>query len=87
MLSRLRSLLQHRRSEGRAGYAWQIPFSTVRICVFLQNCPLFSGLSPSRLVEVAQQVRKEVHPPGATIIRQGEIGDKFCRWAFAERLA
>ena len=50
---------------------------TVRICLFLQNCPLFSGLSPSRLVEVAQQVRKEVHPPGATIIRQGEIGDKF----------
>jgi putative ABC transport system ATP-binding protein len=50
---------------------------TIRICVFLQKVSLFAGLTPSRLVEVAEQVHREVHPPGATIIRQGEVGDKF----------
>src|SRR5262249_52101417 len=50
---------------------------TIRICVFLQKVSLFAGLTPSRLVEVAEQVHREVHPAGATIIRQGEVGDKF----------
>lgn len=49
----------------------------VRISVFLQNMPLFSGLSPSRLVEVARRMRREVHPAGACIIRQGEEGHRF----------
>lgn len=50
---------------------------TVRICLFLQKVSLFSGLTPSRLVEMAAKVRKEVHPPGEAIVRQGEAGRKF----------
>lgn len=50
---------------------------SVRVCVFLQNVPLFSGLTPGRLVEVAQQMRKETHATDSCIIRQGEPGDKF----------
>lgn len=50
---------------------------TVRVCVFLQNVPLFAGLPPGQLVEMVQQMHKESHPAGASIIRQGEPGDKF----------
>jgi putative ABC transport system ATP-binding protein len=51
--------------------------ATVRVCIFLQKVPLFSKLTPSHLVELAKEVGTEVHPAGATIIRQGESGDKF----------
>jgi len=50
---------------------------TVRICLFLQKVPLFSGLTPARLVEVAENMREEAHPPETYLIRQGEVGDKF----------
>jgi putative ABC transport system ATP-binding protein len=50
---------------------------TVRICLFLQKVPLFSGLTPARLVEVAENMKEEAHPPGTYLIRQGEVGDKF----------
>ncbi len=50
---------------------------TVRICLFLQKVPLFSGLTPVRLVEVAENMKEEAHPPGTYLIRQGEVGDKF----------
>jgi len=50
---------------------------TVRICLFLQKVPLFSGLTPARLVEVAEKLREEAHPPKTYLIRQGEVGDKF----------
>ena len=50
---------------------------TVRICVFLQKVPLFAGLTPSQLVEVAEKMHREVYPPGATIVRQGEAGEKW----------
>src|SRR5262249_45925271 len=50
---------------------------TVRICVFLQKVPLFAGLTPGQLVEVAEKMHREVYQPGATIVRQGEAGDKW----------
>jgi putative ABC transport system ATP-binding protein len=50
---------------------------TVRICVFLQKVPLFAALTPSQLVEVAEKMHREVYPPGATIIRQGEAGERW----------
>jgi len=50
---------------------------TVRICLFLQKVPLFSGLTPARLVEVAENMKEEAHPPETYLIRQGEVGDKF----------
>src|SRR6185437_8856459 len=50
---------------------------TVRICFFLQKVSLFSALTPSHLVEVAEKIGKEIHPPGTVVIRQGEMADKF----------
>jgi putative ABC transport system ATP-binding protein len=50
---------------------------TVRICLFLQKVPLFSGLTPAKLVEVAENMIDEAHAPGTYLIRQGEVGDKF----------
>jgi putative ABC transport system ATP-binding protein len=50
---------------------------TVRLCVFLQQCPLFASLTPGRLVEVAEKMHRETCPAGTTLIRQGEAGDKF----------
>jgi putative ABC transport system ATP-binding protein len=50
---------------------------TVRICVFLQKVPLFAGLTPSQLVEVAEKMHREVYPPEATIVRQGEVGERW----------
>jgi putative ABC transport system ATP-binding protein len=50
---------------------------TVRLCTFLQQVALFAGLSPGKLVEVAQQMERESYPAGTALIRQGDIGDKF----------
>jgi putative ABC transport system ATP-binding protein len=50
---------------------------TVRVCVFLQQVSLFAGLTPGRLVEVAEKLRKETYPAGAAVVRRGEVGDKF----------
>jgi putative ABC transport system ATP-binding protein len=62
--------------EGRIGSDIRVD-KTVRICLFLQKVPLFSGLTPARLVEVAENMKEEAHPPGSYLIRQGEVGDKF----------
>jgi putative ABC transport system ATP-binding protein len=50
---------------------------TMVICAILKKCPLFKELSPSDLTDIAQKMREERFAEGATIIRQGEIGDKF----------
>jgi putative ABC transport system ATP-binding protein len=50
---------------------------TVRICVFLQKVALFAGLTPSCLLEVAENMRRETFPRGAAILREGDPGDKF----------
>jgi putative ABC transport system ATP-binding protein len=47
------------------------------ICEFLQKCPVFSGLTPRTLTEVADKMLPEEYGAGETVIRQGDVGDKF----------
>jgi putative ABC transport system ATP-binding protein len=47
------------------------------VCDFLRSCPLFTGMTPSTLLAVADKVLIERHPAGTDVIRQGEQGDKF----------
>jgi putative ABC transport system ATP-binding protein len=47
------------------------------ICEFLRKSALFSALTPQTLTFVADRVVLEQHAAGATIVRQGEPGDKF----------
>lgn len=49
----------------------------IEICEFLKQCDAFSRLTTGTLTNIAEQMEKEEHPTGATIIRQGEEGDKF----------
>lgn len=51
---------------------------TTEICEFLRKCPVFKGLSPSTLADVADQMVSQSCAAGTTICRQGEPGDKFC---------
>jgi len=48
-----------------------------RICLFLHKVPLFTGLTPSALVDVGVKMQLEKYEPGTRIIRQGDVGDKF----------
>src|SRR5262249_13965598 len=50
---------------------------TVRLCVFLQQVSLFAGLTPGRLVEVAEKMHRERFAAGETIFHEGDVGDKF----------
>ncbi|MBI5689760.1 MAG: ATP-binding cassette domain-containing protein [Verrucomicrobia bacterium] len=50
---------------------------TMVICAILKRCEIFKEMSPSDLTDVAQKMREERFANGATIIRQGDIGDKF----------
>jgi putative ABC transport system ATP-binding protein len=50
---------------------------SVSICLFLSKCEVFAGLNVDALTKVAEKMSFERFPPGATIIRQGEQGDKF----------
>jgi putative ABC transport system ATP-binding protein len=50
---------------------------SIRICELLKQCPVFAPLSATELAEVAQNMTREEHAPGATIVRQGEAGDRF----------
>ncbi len=47
------------------------------ICEFLGKCSVFEHLTPGTLSQIADQMRFESHPPGASIIRQGDPGDSF----------
>ena len=49
----------------------------VLIAEFLQKCPLFASQPPAMLAEFAERMKRESFPPGAVIIREGEVGDKF----------
>jgi putative ABC transport system ATP-binding protein len=49
----------------------------VRYAEFLRKCPLFANQSPGMLAEFAERLTRETFQPGETIIRQGEVGDKF----------
>jgi len=49
----------------------------IEICEFLKQCDAFARLTTGALTNIAEQMEKEDHPAGTTIIRQGEEGDKF----------
>ena len=49
----------------------------IAISKFLSKCSVFEGAAPQLLSEIAAKMKREKHAPGATIIRQGDIGDKF----------
>lgn len=50
---------------------------SAEICEFLRQARLFPDLTPRTLTQVADQMRLEKHATGATIIRQGDPGEKF----------
>ncbi len=50
---------------------------TMVICTILKKCSVFKEMSPSDLTDIAQKMSEEDFAPGATIIRQGDAGDKF----------
>ena len=50
---------------------------TLYICQFIKGCPMFSGMSLNDLTDVAQHMVPESFNAGATIIRQGDVGDRF----------
>jgi putative ABC transport system ATP-binding protein len=50
---------------------------SVSICLFLSKCEVFAGLNVDALTKVAEKMSFERFVPSATIIRQGEEGDKF----------
>lgn len=49
----------------------------LRLAEFLRKCPLFAEQPPAMLAEFAERMKRETFAPGAAIIRQGEVGDKF----------
>ena len=50
---------------------------TIYICQFIKDCSVFKGMSPSDLADVAQFMEQQAFDAGETIIRQGDIGDRF----------
>jgi putative ABC transport system ATP-binding protein len=49
----------------------------IEICEFLKQCEVFSRLTASTLMTIAEKMSKERYSSGTAIIRQGEEGDKF----------
>jgi putative ABC transport system ATP-binding protein len=49
----------------------------VTVCEFLIKVPVFVKNTPEELTEISQKMLKERYTAGATIIRQGDEGDKF----------
>jgi len=47
------------------------------VCEFLSRCPVFSGLMPATLSDIAGKMARERHEVGTAVIRQGAAGDKF----------
>ena len=50
---------------------------SVALCQFLMHCPVFSTMSPSTLTTMVEKMMCERYVTGATIIHQGDEGDKF----------
>jgi len=50
---------------------------SLTIVQFLKKCPVFENSTPTLLADVASKMQRESHPAGTTIIRQGDVGDKF----------
>lgn len=50
---------------------------SVTICEFLHGSPLFGSQTAAELSAIARRMTKERYESGATVIRQGDAGDKF----------
>lgn len=50
---------------------------TETICEFLQESEVFAGLPSETFAQIAEMMTVERFPKGATIIRQGDVGDRF----------
>ncbi len=50
---------------------------SLKICMFLERCDAFKGQTPDALANLAEKMKIERFLPGAVIIRQGDMGDKF----------
>jgi putative ABC transport system ATP-binding protein len=50
---------------------------TLQVCEFLLRCPVFAGVTPSTLSDIADRMARETHSAGAVMIRQGDPGDRF----------
>jgi putative ABC transport system ATP-binding protein len=50
---------------------------SVVICQFLMQCPVFAGLTPSILSDMADEMSLERYTAGTVLLRQGDAGDKF----------
>ena len=50
---------------------------TAERCEFLRKCPLFAEQTPAMLAEFASMLTEEMLPVSATVVREGEAGDKF----------
>lgn len=42
---------------------------------FLQNVPLFAGMTPYELMDVAEIAKEIAYPANTSVIREGDIGD------------
>ena len=42
---------------------------------FLQNVPLFAGMTPHELMDVAEIAKEVTYPADTAVIREGDIGD------------
>jgi CRP/FNR family cyclic AMP-dependent transcriptional regulator len=42
---------------------------------FLQNVPLFTGMTPHELIDVAEIAKEITYPENTAVIREGDIGD------------
>ncbi len=50
---------------------------SLRLCEFLKKSSVFANLSPNELMHIAEKMKRETHPAGTRVIRQGDQGDKF----------
>jgi putative ABC transport system ATP-binding protein len=50
---------------------------SLHVCEFLMKCPAFAALSPIVLTDIADKMRRQRVPPGATIMRRGDRGNNF----------
>jgi putative ABC transport system ATP-binding protein len=49
----------------------------VQVCEFLMRCPVFGGVTPSTLSDMADRMAVQAFEAGAVVIRQGDPGDRF----------
>jgi putative peptide zinc metalloprotease protein len=75
-------LLALRKGDFERLFAAHLPVSEavereIRESEDLRHLPLFSALSPDEVAALSASLRRERHPAGAEVVRQGEVGDRF----------